>query len=235
MTVNGMLTTLVNFNGTNGNDPQAGLIRGQDGCFYGTTWGGGQYGDGTIFKLNTKGVLTTLYSFTGQLYDGANPSDELTQGPDGYLYGTTVDGGAYGIGVVFQVSTSGTLTTLYSFHYDYALPTTDGAQPYGGLIQYNDGYFYGTSKGGGAHGGGTFFRFPIPPTPVISAQAHHSFSFQWCSVVGGLYQLQCITNVLSTNWVDVGNSVVATNLTTATIDNSATNFHRFYRVALVNY
>jgi uncharacterized repeat protein (TIGR03803 family) len=231
ITSGGTLTTLVNFNGANGSGPQAGLIRGLDGCFYGTTLGGGLNGNGTIFRLSRDGTLKTLYSFSGQQYDGANPYDELFQGSDGCLYGTTCNGGAYNLGVVFQASTVGGAITLYSFHYDYALPR-DGGQPYGGLLQLCDGYFYGTAEGGGDNGGGTFFRFPIPPTPNITEQSNKSMKLKWCSVVGGQYQLQYITNLVSTNWMNIGGIITATNVIVETKDSATSNLQRYYRVTL---
>jgi uncharacterized repeat protein (TIGR03803 family) len=59
----GVMTTLVSFNGANGNSPQAPLIQGSDGNFYGTTTYGGPHGGGTVFRVTTNGVLTTLAAF----------------------------------------------------------------------------------------------------------------------------------------------------------------------------
>ena len=76
-----------------------------------------------MFKINTNGVLTTLYSFTGG-NDGAYPEAGLVQGSDGNFYGTTLSGGntnynyntdAVGYGTVFKISANGALTNLYSF------------------------------------------------------------------------------------------------------------------------
>ena len=66
MTPAGVLTTLVSFNGANGNNPQGGLVQGNDGSFYGTTEYGGANGLGTVFQVTTNGTLTTLVSFGGQ-------------------------------------------------------------------------------------------------------------------------------------------------------------------------
>ena len=107
VTTNGILTTLVSFGGTNGENPQAGLTLGTDGNFYGTTYDGGNtnrynhgtgaYGDGTVFKMTTNGILTTLFLFNGN--NGALPFAGLTFGTDGNYYGTTYGGGStYGVG-----------------------------------------------------------------------------------------------------------------------------------------
>ncbi len=64
-----------------------GLVLGKDGFFYGTTYGGGTIDSGTVFKITTNGVLTTLYLFSG--LDGFKPYAALVQGSDGYFYGTT--------------------------------------------------------------------------------------------------------------------------------------------------
>src|ERR1017187_8856262 len=127
VTTNGTLATLVSFNGTNGANPYVGgLTLGSDGIFYGTTWEGGKYLDGTFFQVTTNGTLATLVSFNST--NGAEPNG-LTLGTDGNFYGTTTRGGntnssyAYGMGTVFRVTTNGTLTTLVSFNF------TNGAEP----------------------------------------------------------------------------------------------------------
>ncbi len=91
VTTNGTLTTLVSFSGgANGAGPAGSLTLGPDGSFYGTTFSDGIYYDnyGTVFKVTTKGTLTTLAAFGGT--NGANPHAGLTLGPDGNFYGTTV-------------------------------------------------------------------------------------------------------------------------------------------------
>ncbi len=102
----GQLTTLVNFEGTNGSGPQAALVLGRDGNFYGTTYGGGSGGLGTIFKMTPAGVLTTIYNFPGDGMKGAYPSAALIQGPNGDFYGTTILGGSGGRGTVFRLNIS---------------------------------------------------------------------------------------------------------------------------------
>ena len=85
-----------------GATPEAGLIQGTDGNLYGTTFGGGANGKGTIFSITTSGVLTTLHSFDGT--DGNQPWAGLVQDTNGTFYGTTYSGGASNLGTVFSLS-----------------------------------------------------------------------------------------------------------------------------------
>ena len=77
------LTTLVSFNGTDGANPDAGLVQGTDGNFYGTTSNGGANNEpyeGTVFKMTSSGTLTTLSSF-------CSGKDTMGNSPDGYTPG----------------------------------------------------------------------------------------------------------------------------------------------------
>jgi uncharacterized repeat protein (TIGR03803 family) len=78
--------------GSDGAYPEAGLIADAAGNLYGTTWGGGAGGQGTVFQLDPSGNLTVLYSFTGG--DGSRPGASLLADAAGNLYGTTSSGGA---------------------------------------------------------------------------------------------------------------------------------------------
>lgn len=136
---NGTFSVLYSFtNGTDGRTPRNGVVRGNDGNFYGTTAYGGTNLDGTIFKLSPTGNLTTLYSFSGP--DGYQPNG-LTQGNDGNFYGTCMYGGANSNGTVFSISPSGDFTNLLSFD------GTNGETPSGALVQGDDGNFYGNTEG----------------------------------------------------------------------------------------
>lgn len=156
LTPSGSQTVLHTFakTGTDGQVPYAGLIQGSDGNFYGTTYGGGANGFGTVFKVTPSGAETIVYSFAGGTADGANPYAGVIQGSDGNFYGTTYAGGAHGVGTVYQLTPGGTETVLYSF----AGGTTDGANPEAGVIQGSDGNFYGSTYAGGPSDDGTVFE-----------------------------------------------------------------------------
>jgi len=147
-------TVLFSFpGGADGARPQAGLIEGTDGALYGTTSSGGSNDFGTVFRLNRDGsAYTVLHRFTGGA-DGAHPYAGLIGASDGALYGTTTNGGTNNAGTVFKLNRDGSgYTVLRSF-----TGGTDGAAPYAGLTQGQDGLLYGTTLGGGSNGYGTVF------------------------------------------------------------------------------
>jgi uncharacterized repeat protein (TIGR03803 family) len=139
----------------------ADLVEGPDGAFYGTTAKGGTNDYGTVFRANTNGMVTVLFSFADT--NGAFPCAGLTLGRDGALYGTTAgtisvsqgdDGTSGGIidpGAIFRITTNGVFTNLVYFF-------TNGTAPYGGLLLAGDGSFYGTTRWGGSSNLGTIFR-----------------------------------------------------------------------------
>ncbi|MBZ5572391.1 MAG: hypothetical protein LAO09_11005 [Acidobacteriia bacterium] len=181
----GKLSTLYSFcpqpGCPDGNYPRAGLVQGNDGNFYGTTYYGGPHnsnlcdpnypGCGTIFKITPAGKLVRLYGFCAQsnCTDGGSPFAGLTQGWDGNFYGTTVYGGANGAGTIFKISPSGKLSTVYSFCAQDGC--TDGGNPNAGLVQASDGNLYGTTTFGGVNYGGTIFGI----TPEGKSRTLYSF------------------------------------------------------------
>ncbi len=141
-----------------GSNPYAGLVQGTDGNFYGAAYNAGGDEDGTIFKISSSGTFTLLDTLNGTNQYSAYAA--LIQANSGELYGVSQGGGTYGnhsSGTVFETSTAGKLSTLFSFD------NTDGRNPEGPLVQGNDGNFYGTAYDGGnnddcSYGCGTLFK-----------------------------------------------------------------------------
>jgi uncharacterized repeat protein (TIGR03803 family) len=158
----GKLTTLHNFDSTDGDEPEVGLIQASSGKLFGTTTIGGSSNVGTIFDITTAGSFTSLHSFVGT--DGDYPDGKLVQATDGNFYGTTKEVSS-GDGTVFKITPAGKLTTLHKFD------ETDGGGPTSGLVQATNGNFYGTTSGGGAHTSGTVFQI----TPAGKLTTLYSF------------------------------------------------------------
>ena len=174
------LTTLVNFNGTNGWWPVAGLIADASGNLFGTTFYGGagfipppedpstpdlccwpvDAANGTVFEIvktasGYASTPTTLVSFNGS--DGMFPASGLIADAEGNLFGTTSGGGANGQGTVFEIAKTAdgyasAPTTLVSFN------GTNGASPEAGLIADRSGNLFGTTMEGGAYNDGAVFE-----------------------------------------------------------------------------
>jgi uncharacterized repeat protein (TIGR03803 family) len=155
VTPKGSLVTLHSFNGTDGSFSATAVLEGLDGNFYGTTINGGAGGKGTIFRLTPEGGLATLHSFSGP--DGVGPSTALIQAKNGDFYGATEGGGTSDCqcGTVFEMTPAGAFRTLHQF------TGADGRSPTG-LMQANDGNFYGSTNSGGeilcSLGCGTVFK-----------------------------------------------------------------------------
>jgi uncharacterized repeat protein (TIGR03803 family) len=154
---NGALTSLHRF-GSDTDHPVGELVEIDDGSLYGVT-AGGRFDPppmggptiptpGTIFRVDpATGAFAIRYEFP----QGTTPAGRLIQGTDGLIYGTTVNGGAVGLGTVFSLDAAGTVTTLHEF------TGADGANPNAGVTQGLDGRLYGTTRNGGANGYGTVF------------------------------------------------------------------------------
>ena len=145
MTTPWPLTTLLAFDGTDGSMP-AGVIEGNDGNFYGIATNGGAKSDGTVFQLTPSATalwpLSTFYTFcsvvdpmTSYCLDGITPVG-LIQASDSNFYGATSGGGTNIFGTVFKLTTSGTLTTIYSSCSE--TNCTDGESPGAGVIRGSD-------------------------------------------------------------------------------------------------
>jgi uncharacterized repeat protein (TIGR03803 family) len=195
-TLGGALTVLyrfcsqINASGTctDGANPSSVLVQATNGNFYGTTAYGGTgaacvyvQGCGTIFQITPAGKLTTLYSFCSLsgCADGYNqgnlltPQPALIQATDGNFYGTTPAGGTNangtnGSGTIFEITPTGTLTTLYNFCSEDGC--YDGGQPAAGLIQDTDGTFYGTTSFANGSVLGTVYSLSTGLGPFVETQ-----------------------------------------------------------------
>jgi uncharacterized repeat protein (TIGR03803 family) len=170
-------TVLHSFEGSpDGTYPFGGLVL-DKGKLYGMTYQGGDKMGGSVFAISPKGKdETTLYSFCSisdpDCGDGQYPNEAtLIKDAKGNLYGTTGLGGAYGYGTVFEITTTGEETVLYSF---CALADcVDGANPRAALILDKDGNLYGVTQNGGtgAEDSGTVFKL----TPTGAETVLYSF------------------------------------------------------------
>jgi uncharacterized repeat protein (TIGR03803 family) len=221
-------TTLHSFtSGSDGSEPNAGLIV-SGNALYGTTLYGGSSGNGTVFKINADGTgYTNLHSFNYTA--GANPYAVLVLAGD-TLYGTTRVGGSSGQGTIFAVNTNGTgFTNLRSFTATSGALSTnsDGALPFAGLILSGD-TLYGTAASGGSSGNGTVFALK---TNGIGFTNLHSFTalidstnsdgaVPFCSLI-------LSGNTLYGTTINGGSSGVGTMFAVKTNGTGFTNLHHF--------
>jgi uncharacterized repeat protein (TIGR03803 family) len=164
--------------GYSGLNPKGGLVPDAQGNLYGTAFGLAAAGNdgGVVFKLTPSGALTVLYNFCQNgCADGDGPNGGLVLDPQGNIYGTTFEGGAYGQGTVFKITASGTETVLYSFCPEYQQgKCPDGNYPEAGLVMDAQGNLYGTTELGGTnYYGGTVFE--------VTASGAEKVLYNFCS------------------------------------------------------
>jgi len=143
--------SILDFDGVDGKNPSAGLLLDSDGSLYGTTTAGGAFASsvfdyiccyGSVFKVDNKGKVTVIHSFTGLIPDDGVPYAQLVQDQTGNLYGTTEfhPPGSNIYGTVFKLNKKGgPVTELFNFDY------VDGGYPSAGLTRDNAGNLYGTT------------------------------------------------------------------------------------------
>ncbi len=226
ITPSGTLTTLHSFDAGGGCSPEAGLVQGTDGSFYGTTSrGGGSVAYGSIFKISAGGKLSTLHNF--DFTDGYFPYAGLIQAINGNFYGTTTGGGdncpqsfISSCGVVFTITPMGTFAVLHSFQ-----TFTEGFNPYDGLVQATNGNIYGTTTFGGdedcyaGYGCGTVFRLSLGVAPFVTFNQDSGKVGQIAQILG-----QGFTGTTSVSFNGTGTSFTVESDTylTATVPAGAT-------------
>ena len=168
-TAGGTITVLHKFTGYasstvyDGNRPIGILAQDSDGNFYGTTYQGGKFNEGTVFKITPAGTYTLLYSFGSVTGDGLLPIAALTVGTDGNLYGAASKGGKAGYGALYEITTAGKEKLLYSF---CVIACTDGYVPTTPLVLHTDGIFYGNTAGSSL-GGSVFYSLKTGLKPFV--------------------------------------------------------------------
>jgi uncharacterized repeat protein (TIGR03803 family) len=178
MTAAGAFSLLYHFcslaNCADGSTPEGPVFVGRNGDVYATTAGGS---DGNVYgtsvQITPAGALTVLHTFCSEANcaDGANPFAGLVEGANGEYYGATYRDGTYEGGTIFDLTTTGTLTTLHSV----GGKISGGWEPYGTLYLATDGNFYGTTETEGANQeGGTIFSI----TPSGKFTTLYSFCAQ---------------------------------------------------------
>jgi uncharacterized repeat protein (TIGR03803 family) len=149
-TIKGFRTT-----GGDGKGPIGGLIEGPDGHLYGTTESGGLTTNGIVFRLSKDGTNYTILKHMGLVETGTkNPRATLLLASDGFLYGTTVNGGPSGFGTVFKLRPNG---EDFNVIYNFGDGVSDPQGPTTKLLEAPTGLLFGTSRIGGA-GQGTIYR-----------------------------------------------------------------------------
>jgi uncharacterized repeat protein (TIGR03803 family) len=177
-TAAGKITVLHVFTGDvsatsyDGNRPIGVLVQDAEGNLWGTTYQGGEYNEGTIFKIATTGKdyeLVYSFQFAAPQLLGQLPLAGLTLGTDGNFYGVASRGGTNNYGATFQVTPAGDVTFLYSFC--SVANCADGIVPETPLIQHTNGKFYGTTSGNSLCCG-TFFTFDVGLPPFTRSTAN---------------------------------------------------------------
>jgi uncharacterized repeat protein (TIGR03803 family) len=197
-------SVLHSFIGSDGANPSAGVTY-KAGMLYGTTYAGGTYGYGTVFKLtppaSPEGVWaeSVLHSFAGGT-DGMFPGGGVNFGIFGALYGTTVEGGdnvygggtVGGNGTVYKLTPPATPSGGWTERVLHSFTGSGGENPYSNLVFHNGGALYGTTYLGGRRdsSGGTVFAL-IPPSRSggrwwWTERVLHSFPFGATGPLGGV-------------------------------------------------
>jgi uncharacterized repeat protein (TIGR03803 family) len=130
------------------------LVQNVSGAFYSTTQNGGTRGEGTIYKLNSSFAVTIQHSFGNLFGDGIYPSAGMALGTDGKYYGSTAEGGTFDDGTLFNNTTTGTYTHLFSFNNSANLMQMAPLSP---PVEYTTGLLYGVTEFGGTANEGTVY------------------------------------------------------------------------------
>lgn len=178
--LSGEKTKLHDFDGTtDGQNPNGGIIEAQVGVFYGTARFGGANSTGTVYSITDEGQFQLVHTFEGDA-EGEFPYAGLMQHSDGNFYGTTISGGSFGDGILYQITPGGVFQKLHDFFGFF-----DGGNPEAGVTEGADGLLYGLTTEGGNSNGGTLYQFD-PATSTLTIMHHFSTAVEGSAPVGDL-------------------------------------------------
>ena len=236
------VNSLGNQTNSEGFNPNSSLVL-SNNTLFGTAISGGSMGAGTVFAVNTNGTFTTLHSFTFPVSpdysnnDGASPYAGLTLSGS-TLYGTASEGGKFGNGTVFAISTNGTgFTTLHNFTTTLNGTNSDGFLG-GGFPQpslaISSNTLYGVAWIGGTGGNGTVFSISFTPQLTIIPSGTNVI-LSWPTNVAGFdytgFTLKSATNLVPTAaWGAVSPTPVVVS-GQDTVTNTASGTQMFYRLS----
>jgi uncharacterized repeat protein (TIGR03803 family) len=229
ISTNGVFNVLHLFDGSiEGYSPESGLIEGKDGYFYGATPFGpfpksGPLGYGTIYKMSTNGMFTTIHVFDS--LDGWQPNVALLQGSDGDFYGTTSIGNT-NAGFIFKISSEGNFAPLHEF-------SIAGGGFTQSLVQGRDGILYGSTPSGGSHSQGSIFALALPSPPLLAISLSPSnASLSWpTNSTAYPFKLQSTANLgTSATWTTIALAPVVVSGQNR-VTNAITGGHIFYRLS----
>lgn len=149
-------SVLISFSTAIGANPQAPPIQASNGKIYGTTLSGGSGSGGVIYEYDlSSSTYSVVFNYTAAA-TGNQPVGGIVQASNGKIYGTTNQGGANNVGVLFEFNPSGNTYSVLS-----TMASSLGANPQAALIQAANGKLYGTTRIGGTNNVGTLFEFDL--------------------------------------------------------------------------
>jgi uncharacterized repeat protein (TIGR03803 family) len=161
-------TTLATFSGTNGQNPEGGVIMDGSGNLFGTTFNGGANGFGEVFELAHGATSVTVLASFAATITGKNPIGSLIMDSNGDLFGTTKTSGSGSDGTVWELVDGATsITTIAAF------TGTNGKNPYGGLVRDSNGDLFGTTNVGGTSNLGSIYEIASGTSTITVL---HSFT-----------------------------------------------------------
>ncbi len=210
--------------------PNSGVIEASDGLLYGTLANGGASGNGSIFGLaKDASVYNVIHVFSDASGDGEEPLDDLVEGSDGFLYGSTQLGGAASEqGMLFKVDKGG-----INYFILRELDSTGGSNPQGALLKGSNGVFYATAERAGSIGAGSVFELSSnAPQPRIQSFTAKSSSnvIQFRGTSSLSYDVQRSTNLNLNTWTPVATITAPLNGQTNYTDTSPPHSAAFYRL-----